>query len=130
MKKPSAIILAFIVLVLVNFSCKKDNPNTFCDEERSNYLQVTDQEGYIHFSNQNARYTISLDILPSIAGNIDSFNSGYVCELPAEYRKEGMKVRVSGTLKNFNDNEDIDAAIGGEHPYFFDYTSITPATSN
>ena len=130
MKKTFTITFALILLILANFSCKKDKSSTSCAENRTDYLQVNNQEGYIRFSSQNARYYVYLDILPARPGNIDSHNTGYFCDLPAEYRTDGMKVRVSGTLKNLNGNDKIEATIGGESPYFFDYTSINKATDN
>lgn len=130
MKKTFTITFALTLLVLTNFSCKKNKSYTLCDEDRTDYLQVNNQEGYIRFSSQNARYYVYLDILPAIPNNIDSHNTGYFCDLPAEYRTDGMKVRVSGTLKNLKSNDKIEVTMGGESPYLFDYTSINKATGN
>lgn len=96
--------------------------DNFCNVQRSGNLAVDSKEGTIVYSNKYSRYAVSLT--DTSQGNIDSQVIGFVCNLPSEFQKIGIRVIVSGTLKNFNSDENISPEIAGQDLHFFEISQI------
>lgn len=86
------------LLSLIGFGCEEEVAPTncelaACDPGRKTVKQWVDQEGMVLLDNSNQMYYISTGESPDI------HILGYVCNLPEEFKREGMLVVVSGDLK-------------------------------
>ena len=115
-------IFAVLFISLTNFQCKKETTDKFCEVQRSTYLTVTNKEGMIVYSNKYNRYAVSFTI--TTPNNIDSQVIGFICELSPELKTIGLRVTFSGTLKNFNADENMTPEIAGQDLYFFETSQI------
>lgn len=115
-------IFAVLLISFTNFQCKKDAVDKFCSIQRMDYVTVSNKEGMIVYSNKYNRYAVSLTV--ATPNNIDSQVIGFLCELPSELKTIGLRVIVSGTLKNFNIDENMTPEIAGQDLYFFETTQI------
>lgn len=116
-------IFIVILITFLNFQCKKDTTDKFCEVQRSTYLTVSNKEGMIVYSNKYNIYAVSFTV--TTPNNIDSQIIGFVCGLNTEFKNIGLRVIVSGTLKNFNSNENMTPEIAGQDLYFFEISQIT-----
>jgi hypothetical protein len=116
-------ILVVLFISFTNFQCKKESADKFCEVQRSTNLAVSNKEGMIVYSNKYNRYAVSLTVATS--NNIDSQVIGFVCGLNQELKTIGLRVIVSGTLKNFNSDENMTPEIAGQDLYFFETSQIT-----
>jgi hypothetical protein len=115
-------IVIFVILIsFTNFQSKKEKTDKFCGIHRTEYLTVNNKEGMIVFSNKYNRYAVSLTA--KTANNIDSQVIGFKYGLSSELKSIGLKVIVSGTLKNFNKNENMTSEIAAQD-LFFETTQI------
>lgn len=116
-------IFIVILITFLNFQCKKDTTDKFCEVQRSTYLTVSNKEGMIVYSNKYNIYAVSFTV--TTPNNIDSQIIGFVCGLNTEFKNIGLRVIVSGTLNNFNSNENMTPEIAGQDLYFFEISQIT-----
>lgn len=116
-------IFVMLTISLTNLMCKKETTDKFCEGQRLNYMLVSNQEGMVVYSNKYNRYAVSLTLTNS--NNIDSQVIGFFCELNPELKKIGLRVIVSGLLKEFNSNENMTPEIAGQDLYFFETFQIT-----
>ncbi len=116
-------IFIVILITFLNFQCKKDTTDKLCEVQRSTYLTVSNKEGMIVYSNKYNIYAVSFTV--TTPNNIDSQIIGFVCGLNTEFKNIGLRVIVSGTLKNFNSNENMTPEIAGQDLYFFEISQIT-----
>jgi len=119
-KQISALI--FVILLLASFQCKKETADDFCKIQRSSFKTVSNTEGMIVYSNTYHRYAVSFTL--STPNNIDSQTIGFVCDLSKEMQTIGLPVIVSGTLMNFNADENMTPEMGGQELYFFEISQI------
>lgn len=113
---------SLLLLSFANFQCKKETSDKFCEIQRSDYLAISNKEGMIVYSNKYNRYAVSLTI--TTPNNIDSQVIGFLCGLSPELKTIGLRVIVSGTLKNFNGDENMTPEIAGQDLYFFKTSQI------
>lgn len=126
MKKTTRILMPFVALLfsaMINLQCKKETTDAFCEVQRTTYLTVNNKDGMIVYSNKYNRYAVSFTV--TTPNNIDSQVIGFVCELSQELKIIGLQVTLSGTLKNFNSDENITPEIAGQDLYFFEPLLIT-----
>ncbi len=116
-------ILAVLLISLTNYQCKKETTDKFCEVQRSTYLTVSNKEGMIVYSNKYNRHAVSFTV--TTPNNIDSQVIGFVCGLSSELETIGLRVIFSGTLKNFNADENMSPEIAGQDLYFFESSQIT-----
>ena len=116
-------IFTVLFISLTNFQCKKETTDKFCEVQRSTYLTVSNKEGMIVYSNKYNRYAVSFTV--KTPNNIDSQVIGFVCGLSTELKTIGLQVNFSGTLKNFNPDENMTPEIAGQDLYFFEISQIT-----
>lgn len=117
------LIFAVLFISLTNFQCKKGTTDKFCEVQRSSYLTVSNREGMIVYSNKYNKYAVSFTI--TTPNNIDSQVIGFMCGLTPELKTIGLRVVFSGTLKNFNSDENMSPEIAGQDLYFFETSQIT-----
>jgi hypothetical protein len=115
--------LICVIVLLTSFQCKKETEDDFCKIQRSAYRTVVNTEGMIVYSNKYQRYAVSFSL--SIPNNIDSQTIGFVCYLSKEMQTIGLPVIVSGTLMNFNADENMTPEMGGQELYFLEISQIT-----
>lgn len=85
-------VLALVVLV---FSCKKEKElSPECSECGKETGEIEDRRGSVLYDSTFARYYIMM----GVPGTFDTFDVGYLCELPEEFQEVGKGVVVSGTL--------------------------------
>jgi hypothetical protein len=118
-----SIVFAFLLISLPNIGCKKETKDKFCIVQRTDYMTINNEEGKIVFSNKYNRYALSFSI--TTPNNIDSQVIGFLCDLSPELKTIGLDVISSGTLKNFNADENMSPEMGGQELYFFETTQIT-----
>jgi len=127
MKKLFIYSTTLLLLALVYVSCKKAKKpvvkDTFCSQVRIEVSSTDDEYGKVLFSTKMNRYYIRLADLPP-DDECDKYHACYPCELPLEYRKEGMIVRVTGKLEAFNQTETVPKNTCGEMPLFFKISNI------
>lgn len=112
-----------ILLVTIAISCNKTTLSPFCEIQRVPSTVLINKEGTIVYSNKFNRYGIDFHV--TNPNNIDSKVTGLVCELPLDFQKTGLRVFVSGSLMNFNNNENMFPEMGGQELYFCNISSIT-----
>lgn len=125
--KASCRLFLLIVIAsttMVSFKCKKDATDSFCATERRTYFSFQETEGIVGYSEKYKRYIVIFETYnPS---NIDELVAGFPCDLDTSLKVTGKTVTISGTLKEFNKNENITPEIGGEKPYFLEISTIKP----
>ncbi len=117
------LLIAVLFSSLSNFQCKKEATDMFCEVQRTDYLPVSNKEGMIVYSNKYNRSAISFTV--TMPNNIDSQVIGFVCGLSQELKTIGLRVIVSGTLKKFNSDENMNPEIAGQDLYFFKTSQVT-----
>jgi hypothetical protein len=121
--KRYAMMFMVLFLCLLNTSCKKDKQtDTFCDKQRTIYQSVTNKEGMVVYSSKFNRYGISFAV--TAPDNIDSQVIGYVCSLQKEMQQVGLQVIVSGTLKAYNQSENMQPEIAGQELFYLETTNL------
>ena len=127
MKKLIIYGMILLVITMISLSCKKEKKpvvkDTFCSQARIEVSSTDDEYGKVLFSTKMNRYYIRLADLPP-DDECDKYHACYPCELPLEYTKEGMIVRVTGTLEAFNKTETVPKNTCGEIPLFFKISNI------
>ena len=127
MKKLFLYIIFLSAMALINLSCKKEKTkpkDTFCTAVGSDIVSNIEAElGTVLFSVKMNRYYIRLANLPPDS-EYDRYFAAYPCTLVAEFKKDGLKVIVSGILKEFNATQTIIKNTPGEIPYYFELSSI------
>jgi hypothetical protein len=120
-KQISALVI--VILLLTSFQCRKETADDFCKTQRTAFKKVASTEGMIVYSNKYNRYGVSFTL--SAPNNIDSQTIGFVCDLSKEIQTIGLPVIVSGTLMNFNADENMTPEMGGQELYFLEISQIT-----
>ncbi len=109
---------------MVNFSrCKKESADTFCSTNRTSISTMNAQTAMVIYYQKYNRYGVRIDT--TLTGNIDSQIIGLACDIPKELRTEGTNVKVSGQLKKFNADENINPQMAGDDLYYLEITQIT-----
>jgi hypothetical protein len=118
--------LARVITILFLFTatgCKKDNTDSFCTVTRTLATSVNSQNGIIIYYQKYNRYGVRVSV--QISGNIDTQIIGLACDIPKELQAEGTNVKVSGSLKKFNSNENITPQMAGDDLYYLEISQIT-----
>lgn len=126
MKKKFTFIACTLLLIasVLSFKCKKDTVNSFCTTERKTYLSFSESEGIVGYSDKYKRYVVIFDV--NNPDNIDESIVGFPCNLADDLKVIGKSVTLSGTLKEFNMNENMSPEIGGQNLYFLELSNIKP----
>ena len=103
MKNPSILILLLTSLLLSASGCEKDERSlsepavAACDSNRKIVKKSSDVKGFVHFNQFSQEYAL----YAGVPGTIDSEDIGLPCNLPEEFKKEGLKVKFSGKYRDF-----------------------------
>ncbi|HLU89867.1 MAG TPA: hypothetical protein VKZ51_08555 [Cyclobacteriaceae bacterium] len=111
------------ILGLLGFGCEEGGKPTncelaACDPGRKTVKQWIDREGMVLLDNSNQMYYISTGESPDI------HILGYSCNLPEEFRTEGMLVAVSGELKD--DCDELNLISVAQENYYLHIDNIEP----
>ena len=129
MKKLFTYSIFLLFIALLSFSCKKEKNKpkpivNFCTAVGTDIVTNIDAElGTVLFSVKMNRYYIRLADLPPDS-EYNKYFAAYPCTLSAEFKKDGLKVIVSGDLKEFKTTQTIIKNTPGEIPYYFELSSI------
>lgn len=74
------------------------------------------------YSSRYQRYAISIN--GDAPNTIDTQITGFVCDLPSEFKSTGLKVLVTGALKIFNSDEGMTPEMGGQKVCFLEISQI------
>lgn len=127
MKNTIAARIAFFTLIVISltgFRCnKRTTDRDFCELQRSTHSTINLLEGTIIYSNKYNRFGVGFPVTTP-GGVIDTQIIGLVCDIQSEFKTTGLKVIVTGTLKNFNSNENIKPEMGGQELYYLEINKI------
>lgn len=76
--------------------------------------------GRIQFNSTRQQYAIQR----AIPGTYDSVDVGYLCNLPEEFQKPGLKIEFSGS---YFENDEVPASFAGLENYYLTLTKIARA---
>lgn len=86
---PFAVTIALFLLLGI-VSCKKDQVFADCEQKGALVKEIKNVVGRIYFDSTQGKYSIL------VANSLDSYDVGYVCDLPLNFQKAALEVRFSG----------------------------------
>jgi hypothetical protein len=104
----------FLLLGIV--SCKKDQVFADCDQKGAFVKEVKNEEGRIHFDSTQNKY------MALVPNSMDSYDVGYVCDLPLKFQKAALAVRFSGRYFEYDKPAQ---GIAGNKYYYLSLEEIT-----
>jgi hypothetical protein len=112
------LICLFLLLPILAIGCEKGTI-TPCNDSAKIVSEFSGRDGTIWFQQASGTYYINY----SLPNTIDSVTKGIVCNLPDEFKKDGLKVQYSGKYKDrAKDNTPVPA---GTDVYSLELVSIT-----
>lgn len=109
-----------IALLLSVVGCSTSKIDPVCYPKNEILHEAETWKGTVSYSNELEQWFIN----HHVPGTIDSFYSGLVCNLPAEFKEEHLKVVFSGNLKDDNGKIDPSMVIGGQEFFFLELLEI------
>lgn len=110
--------LAVLGLLLMSNKCGTEDADTLIRCDLKNVVKtVSDASGTIWFDSQAQAYAI----FSGIDGTYDAQDIGIACNLPDNYKKEGLKVIFSG---KYFENKSLTPQMPGQEYYNLELTKI------
>ena len=113
----------FSFILVSNYRCTKNQTDSFCKVNRTSFSSLNNQDALIGYYVKYNRWAVY--IKDNIPNNIDNKMTGLICDIPSEFKVDGLNVIISGSYKKFNREENIVPQLGGEDLYYFEITKIT-----
>lgn len=105
-------------LFFVNGGCRRDNAAMSGNCNLENIVKsAANTKGIISYDTQSQRYAV----FSGIDGTYDSQDIGIACNLPDNYKIEGLNVLFSG---NYYKCDEFSPLIPGQTYYYLDITKI------
>lgn len=122
MQKIFLIVVVAIIAFHISPGCSKSSTTDFCTKSRSTADTVVTRGATVHYYNNYGRWGLKID---SAINTIDATFEGFPCTLDQSLSQEGLRVKFSGVLKKFNDNEVRPPRLGGQQFYFIELSAIS-----
>jgi hypothetical protein len=121
-------VVAIITLstFIISGQCQKVDDTGNLSECRSEQFvkSVTEEEGTIWLNKSLNKYAL----YTGVRGTYDSQIVGVICNIPTEYKKDGLTVIVSGDY--FEYNKDASQKFPGQTYFFLELREIKKKTIN
>ena len=121
MKKSVYLWLCALVLTMAGLSgCGNNDDDAFAPKDEDYVSYVTNKTGTVCYDVGEESWYILIDLppLPGGAAYYDSSILYYTYSLPKAYQQEGLRVKVSGSIYDYQFRNETHILFGG-HDYYY-----------
>lgn len=129
MKKNIYLWLCALVLTIAGLSSCSSDDDVFEPKDEDYVSYVSNKIGTVCYDAGEESWCILIDLppLPNGAAYYDSAILYYTYSLPKVYQQEGLRVKVSGSIYDYQFRNDNHILLGGHEYYYITLEEIGPS---